>query len=117
VKGSQSNACPDVHAEGPVARNLEQQTAKLPSDLFLWAAVGSIITSFLLKVINKHPGFHYLTDRSASANFAHQRQFFDELGVRVQLIKTGEDGTMEETRRSLLQLFELCAMPTSSWLV
>jgi hypothetical protein len=45
---------PDVHAEGPVARNLEQQTAKLPSDLFLWAAVGSILTSLLLKVINKH---------------------------------------------------------------
>lgn len=28
---------PDVHAEGPIARTLEQQTAKLPSDLFLWA--------------------------------------------------------------------------------
>ena len=26
---------PDVHAEAPVARRLEQQTAKLPSDLFL----------------------------------------------------------------------------------
>jgi hypothetical protein len=45
---------PDVHAEGPVARSLEQQTAKLPSDLFLWAAVGSILISLLLKVINKH---------------------------------------------------------------
>jgi len=48
---------PDVHAEGPVARSLEQQTAKLPSDLFLWAAVGSILTSFLLKVINKTSWF------------------------------------------------------------
>jgi hypothetical protein len=45
---------PDVHAEGPVAGSLEQQTAKLPSDLFLWAAVGSILISLLLKVINKH---------------------------------------------------------------
>jgi hypothetical protein len=45
---------PDVHAEGPVARSLEQQTAKLPSDLFLWAAVGSILISLLFKVINKH---------------------------------------------------------------
>ena len=59
VKGSQSerwsymtNA--DVHAEGPVARSLEQQTAKLPSDLFLWAAVGSILISLLFKLINKH---------------------------------------------------------------
>ena len=45
---------PNVHAEGPVARGLEQQTAKLPSDLFLWAAVGSILTSLLLKATNKH---------------------------------------------------------------
>ena len=28
--------------EGPVARTIEQQTAKLPSDTFLWAAMGSI---------------------------------------------------------------------------
>jgi hypothetical protein len=45
----------DVHAEGPVARSLEHQTAKLPSDLFLWAATGSIIASLLLKLThNKH---------------------------------------------------------------
>ena len=30
------------HREGPVARTIEQQTAKLPSDTFLWAALGSI---------------------------------------------------------------------------
>jgi len=45
---------PDVHAEGPVARRLEQQTAKLPSDLFLWAAVGSILASLVLKATNKN---------------------------------------------------------------
>jgi hypothetical protein len=28
--------------EGTVARTIEQQTAKLPSDTFLWAAMGSI---------------------------------------------------------------------------
>jgi hypothetical protein len=44
----------DVHAEGPFARALEQQTAKLPSDLFLWAAVGSIIASLILKVTDRH---------------------------------------------------------------
>ena len=33
------------HSEGPVARAIEEQTAKLPSDLFLWAAVGSMIVS------------------------------------------------------------------------
>lgn len=44
---------PNVHAEGPIARTLEQQTAKLPSDLFLLAAVGSIIASLVLKVVDK----------------------------------------------------------------
>ncbi|MCY7352657.1 MAG: hypothetical protein LH606_18695 [Cytophagaceae bacterium] len=30
------------HNEGPVAKAIESQTAKLPSDLFLWAAIGSM---------------------------------------------------------------------------
>ena len=30
------------HSEGIVARTIEEQTAKLPSDIFLWAALGSI---------------------------------------------------------------------------
>ncbi|HEX6564254.1 MAG TPA: hypothetical protein VF020_08220 [Chthoniobacterales bacterium] len=42
------------------------------------------------------PGFHYLTDRSSGADFASQRQFFHELGISVQLIRTEEDGTVEE---------------------
>jgi hypothetical protein len=41
------------HSEGQVARTLEQQTAKLPSDLFLWAAVGSIGASALLRLMGK----------------------------------------------------------------
>jgi hypothetical protein len=40
----------EQHAEGKVARAIEQQTAKLPSDLFLWAALGSIGASFVLEV-------------------------------------------------------------------
>jgi hypothetical protein len=30
------------HTEGVVARTIEKQTAKLPSDIFLWAALGAI---------------------------------------------------------------------------
>lgn len=41
------------HTEGTVARTLEHQTAKLPSDLFLWAAVGSIGASALLQLMGK----------------------------------------------------------------
>jgi len=36
--------------EGRVARTIEQQTAKLPSDLFLWAAVGSIGASLVMMI-------------------------------------------------------------------
>lgn len=43
------------HREGQVARSIENQTAKLPSDTFLWAAVASIATSATLQMMgNKH---------------------------------------------------------------
>src|SRR5215216_6546818 len=41
------------HSEGPIARTLEQQTAKLPSDTFLWAALGSIGASAVLQMLGK----------------------------------------------------------------
>lgn len=37
------------HSEGVVARTIEEQTAKLPSDLFLWAAGASIVGSLYLQ--------------------------------------------------------------------
>jgi hypothetical protein len=41
------------HSEGQVARAIEQQTAKLPSDTFLWAAVGCMSTSMTLQFMGK----------------------------------------------------------------
>lgn len=35
--------------EGRVARAIEERTAKLPSDVFLWAAGGSIVASLVLQ--------------------------------------------------------------------
>jgi hypothetical protein len=43
----------ELKSEGRIARGIEQQTAKLPSDLFLWAALGSIGTSLALKVMGR----------------------------------------------------------------
>jgi hypothetical protein len=43
----------EEHSEGVVARTIEQQTAKLPSDVFLWAAVGSIGASLVLQLMGK----------------------------------------------------------------
>lgn len=36
------------HSEGPMTRKIEEQTAKLPSDMFLWAALGSMGVSLSL---------------------------------------------------------------------
>lgn len=44
---------PPEHREGTVARAIEQQTAKLPSDIFLWLAGGSILWSLVLKIRGK----------------------------------------------------------------
>jgi hypothetical protein len=41
------------HSEGKVARTIEEQTAKLPSDVFLWAALGSMGTALALHVAGK----------------------------------------------------------------
>ena len=41
------------HREGKVARSIEQQTAKLPSDWFVWAAFGSIAGSLAFKLTGK----------------------------------------------------------------
>lgn len=39
--------------EGPVARAIEEQTAKLPSDLFLWVALGAMAASLTLKIMGR----------------------------------------------------------------
>lgn len=48
-----SNFNPE-HKEGPVATVIEQQTAKVPSDVFLWAALGSMAVSLTLKIMGKN---------------------------------------------------------------
>ncbi len=73
------------HREGAVARTIEQQTAKLPSDLFLWAAVGSIAASVTLLI----------TGNAKRANFVGQwAPTFLCLGIYNKLVKLhGSDGS------------------------
>lgn len=52
----------EQHEEGPVALAIEKQTAKLPSDTFLWLALGSIAAS---------AGLH-LVGRKMDSNFVGQ---------------------------------------------
>lgn len=56
-----TSASPE-HREGAVARSIETQTAKIPSDVFLWAALGSIGTSLVMM----------LTGNQKKANFIGQ---------------------------------------------
>jgi hypothetical protein len=50
------------HTEGTVARTIEQQTAKLPSDVFLWAAFGAIGTSAVLQLMGKKQASLFVGD-------------------------------------------------------
>ena len=68
------------HKEGAVARMIEDQTAKLPSDLFLWAAGASIAGSLAFK----------LMDKQAEALFVGQwAPTFLILGLYNKLVKIG----------------------------
>jgi hypothetical protein len=64
--------------EGSLARAIEHQTAKLPSDIFLWAAFASIATSLVLQIM----------DRKHNALFVGQwAPTFLLLGVYNKLVK------------------------------
>lgn len=41
------------HKEGKIAKTIEEQTAKLPSDAFLWASIGAMATSLTLKLLKR----------------------------------------------------------------
>jgi hypothetical protein len=60
--------------EGPVARTIESQTAKLPSDLFLWAAGASIVGSLALQTFagQKRSFFNVPTRRGQLSLFVGQ---------------------------------------------
>ncbi len=72
------------HREGPIARSIEQQTAKLPSDVYLWAALASIGTSL----------FFQLTGDEKKATFVgHWAPTFLSLGIYNKLVKLhGSEG-------------------------
>ena len=64
--------------EGTVARTIEEQTAKLPSDLFLWAAGASILGSLVLQC----------SGRKEESNFVGQwAPTFLILGLYNKLVK------------------------------
>ncbi len=74
INGKEKNE----YREGPVARAIEQQTAKLPSDLFLWAGLGSVAVALMLQ----------LSGKKDQANFVgHWAPTFLILGLYNKLVK------------------------------
>ena len=53
VRNQGTNTDKTDKKEGPVAKAIESQTAKLPSDVFLWASIGAMATSLTLKLSGK----------------------------------------------------------------
>jgi hypothetical protein len=47
-------------SEGRVATAIERQTAKLPSDLFLWLAGGSVAASLVLRILNRRDDANFV---------------------------------------------------------
>ena len=71
--------------EGTVAKTIEQQTGQIPSDWFLWAAVGSIATSLTLQIGGK---------RHASMFVGQWAPTFLIMGLYNKLVKQlGSDHT------------------------
>jgi hypothetical protein len=66
------------HKEGPVATAIEEQTAKLPSDLFLWSALGSMAVSLFLQ---------YKGDKKESLFVGQWAAPFLLLGLYNKLVK------------------------------
>jgi hypothetical protein len=46
--------------EGPVATAIEEQTAKLPSDFFLWASLGVMAVSLGFKVFKRNDASQFV---------------------------------------------------------
>jgi hypothetical protein len=77
-----------THPEGPVARRIEEQTAKVPSDWFLWAALGSIAGSLTLQMSGK---------KHASTFVGQWAPTFLILGLYNKLVKQlGSDGVARQ---------------------
>jgi hypothetical protein len=79
------------HMEGRVAHTIEQQTAKVPSDTFLWLGIGSIVGSLTMKILG----------RPHDAQFIGQwAPVFLIMGVYNKLVKiAGSDNVESPLRR------------------
>ena len=77
------------HKEGKVATAIEEQTAKIPSDVFLWAALGSMAVSLGLQLAGSKHRSLFIGQWAAP---------FLLLGIYNKLVKLeGHDKTSENS--------------------
>src|SRR5690606_32356674 len=62
IRGHKDVMGSEGHSEGPVAKFIEEKTARLPSDTFLWAAGASVVGALVLHTLG----------RKAESNFVGQ---------------------------------------------
>ena len=79
------------HSEGPVAKAIEKQTSKLPSDIFLWAALGSMAASATLKCLGKDKSALFVGQWAAP---------FLLLGVYNKIVKVEGSDKADKSLRS-----------------
>jgi hypothetical protein len=77
VKSKMGHINPEKR-EGPVATMIEEQTAKIPSDVFLWASLGAMAASLTLKILRKD---------EAAIFVGHWAPSFLILGMYNKLVK------------------------------
>jgi hypothetical protein len=80
-----SNGKLDSYMEGSVAKSIEKQTAKLPSDIFLWSGLGFMALGALTRLVGL---------RSAGQFLGHSASCILIMGVYNKVVKThGSDRT------------------------
>lgn len=87
-------------SEGPVAKAIEKQTSKLPSDVFLWAALGSMAASATLKCLGKDKSALFVGQWAAP---------FLLLGVYNKIVKV--EGSDKRTKQAKQQLSSSAPAP------
>jgi len=65
--------------EGKVAKTIEDQTAKIPSDVFLWSSLSAMSVSLMLKLASKNDAALFVGQWAAP---------FLLLGIYNKIVKT-----------------------------
>ena len=76
------------HEEGRVAKAIEEQTSKLPSDIFLWASMGAMGVSLALKIMGQKHTALFVGQWAAP---------FLLLGIYNKIVKTQGHDQEDET--------------------